>query len=125
MLDIYKLITTQLKVLNIPSYADLYPKALADSKVYPYIIYNFPNTITANFADLNLMEIDIWDNKTSMVEIETISTSIDDIFKSLLYNNTEIFVKTYRNVPYRLKLDEEDTGIQRRQLRYVVKAYYK
>ena len=125
MLPIYKLITTQLKVLNIPCYADLYPKALADSKVYPHIIYNFPNTFTANFADLNQMEIDIMDNKTSMVEIETISKSIDDIFKRLLVNNSEMFVKTYRNAPYRLKLDEEGTGIQRRQLRYVVKAYYK
>jgi len=123
MLNIYKLITTQLKTINIPAYADLFP--LNETKIYPYIVYNFQNTNTVNFADLNLMEIDVWSKSTSMVEVETIAESIDEIFKSLLYNDVNIFVKTYRNKPYRLKLDEEENGIKRRQLRYVVKAYKK
>lgn len=125
MLEIYKLIDAKLSTLSIPVYADLYPKAKTGSKVYPYIIFNFPNTFNLNYSDINQMQIDIWDNKTSVIEIETISKKVDDIFKHLLFNNTEIFVKTYRDKPYRLKLDEIDNGIQRRQLRYVVKAMSK
>jgi hypothetical protein len=125
MLEIYKLILSQLNTLGIPCYADLYPKALANAKVYPYIVFNFPNTLGVNYADLNLLQIDIWDNKTSMVGIETISEGVDNIFKSLMFNNEKIFVKTYRDKPYRLKLDEEDNGIQRRQYRYIVKTYKK
>lgn len=125
MLEIYKLISAQLKPLNIPTFADLYPKALANDKTYPYIVFNFPNTSSKNFTDINTMEIDVWDNKPSIIEIETISKNVDDIFKSLMFNSETIFVKTYRNTPYRLKLDEIDNGIQRRQLRYVVKAMSK
>lgn len=125
MLEIYKLISSQLSTLNIPVFADLYPLELADNKIFPYIIFNFPSTLNKNYSDLNLMEIDIWDNKTSIVEIETIAKQVDDIFKRLKVNDVNMFAQTFRNNPYRLKLDEEENGIQRRQMRYIVKAMYK
>jgi len=123
MLEAYELVKTQLSTLNIPVFADLYPKELSDNKVYPYIIFNFPNTISANFADVNAMEIDIWDNKTSILEIETLAKQVDDIFKNLMITNESMFGNSFRNVPYRLKLDEEDNGIQRRQMRYILKCW--
>ena len=125
MLEVYELVKTQLSTLGIDVHADLYPKALAKSKKYPYIVFNFPNTNNINFADVNLLEIDIWDNKTSIVEIETLAKQVDDIFKNLMITNESMFCNCFRNTPYRLKLDDEANGIQRRQMRYVCKCWIK
>jgi len=125
MLEAYKLVKEQLSTLGIPTFAELYPLALADKKVYPYIVFNFPNTLSANFADVNLLEIDIWDNKTSIIEIETLAKQVDDIFKNLMVTNESMFCNCFRNTPYRLKLDDETNGIQRRQMRYFCKCWIK
>jgi len=125
MLEAYELIKTQLSTLGVSIFADLYPKALANNKVYPYIIFNFPNTLYANFCDVNLLEIDIWGNKTSIVEIETLAKQVDDIFRNLKVTNESMFCNCFRNTPYRLKLDDEANGIQRRQMRYFCKCWMK
>jgi type I restriction-modification system DNA methylase subunit len=125
LLTLYEYINTKLTPLSIPFYADEYPKDLSENKVYPYVVFYFSNTSTENYADLNLLQIDIWNNKSTPQEIETIADSIDNIFKNLIEDNENMFIKIYRNKPYHLKLDELNNGIQRRQLRYLAKAYYK
>ena len=121
MLDIYALIYSQLSTLNIPTYPDTYPKALANSKVYPYIAFNFPTVFENNYADLNQMQIDVWSNTSNNVEIETITKNVDDLLKDYKQLTDNYYVKIYREKPYRLKLDEIE--VQRRQLRYIVKIF--
>jgi len=121
MLDIYTLIYYQLSTLNIPTYPDTYPKALANSKVYPYIVFSFPAVFENNYADLNQMQIDVWSNTNNNVEVETITKNADDLLKDYKQLTNDYFVRIYREKPYRLKLDEME--VQRRQLRYIVKIF--
>jgi len=121
MLDVYALIYSQLSTLNIPTYPDTYPKALANSKVYPYIVFSFPTVFENNYADLNQMQIDVWSNTSNNVEVETITKSVDDLLKDYKQLTDNYYVKIYREKPYRLKLDEIE--VQRRQLRYIVKIF--
>jgi hypothetical protein len=68
----------------------------------------------------------VWDNKGDMyTEIETIADNIDKQLNKKNINNEEFYLSIYRNTPYRLMLDDPSPDIQRRQLRYIVKVYYK
>lgn len=98
-----------------------------ETKVYPYVEIKFPNTLPNNsFSDKNLLEIDIWDDKsTDIREIEGIADAINLALNRLQYNDLVMNVSINRNTPYRLNLPDPIIHIQRRQLRYVVVVYRK
>jgi len=128
MLDVYTLLASIIEPI-VPCWINHYPTFQEGQtvKIYPYAEIKFPTIIPNNtFIDNNLLEIDIWDNKdTDITEIETIS---DAIHKELnFYNvNTDTFqCSINRNTPYKLELPDPEVNIQRRQLRYIVKVYYK
>jgi len=124
MLDLYKLICGIIEPI-CTTYAGHYPTEI--TKTYPYIEVKFPNSIINNsFSDNNLMEIDIWNNKdTNITDIENMTDLIHKALNRLHYNDTKMQVSINRNTPYRLELPDPIIGVQRRQLRYSVKVYYK
>lgn len=124
MLELYELINSNIESI-CSCYADHYPEDL--EKAYPYAEISFPNISPNNtFSNLNLLQIDIWDDKsTDIREIEGIADEIDKRIKKLQINNDTMQVCIYRNNPYRLKLNDPEVHIQRRQLRYIVRVYYK
>lgn len=132
MLEVYTLLSSIINPL-CECYVGHYPTEQLDIKgqpilkVYPYCEIKFPNILPNNsFSDNNLLQIDIWDNKdTDIREIEGIS---DAIHKALnFYNtNTDTFqMSITRNTPYKLELPDPQINIQRRQMRYVCRVYYK
>lgn len=128
MLDVYTMLSNIIEPI-VPCFVGHYPTDQdgEDKKVYPFAEIKFPNILPNNtFSDNNLLEIDIWDNKDSdPTEIESIA---DLIHKKLNFYNvdTDTFqCSINRNTPYRLELPDPQINIQRRQLRYIVKVYYK
>jgi hypothetical protein len=125
MLDLYKLIYNKINSI-CNSFADHFPES--ENKIYPYVEIKFPNITPSQskLGDLNLLEIDIWDDKsTDITEIETIVTNIDKQLNKLQFIDDNLQVSIYRNIPYRLSLIDPIPHIQRRQLRYIAKVYYK
>lgn len=124
MLDIYTLLSGIIEPI-CTCYVGHYPTEQV--KVYPYIEIKFPNSVINNtFSDNNLLEIDIWDNKdTDIREIENITDLIHRALNRLQHNDVTMNVSINRNNPCRLELPDPILNIQRRQLRYVVTAYYK
>lgn len=98
-----------------------------DNKVYPYVEIKFPNILPNNtFSDNNLLEVDIWDDKdTDINEIEAITDSVHNKLNFFNVNTDTFQMSITRNTPYRLELPDPTPNIQRRQLRYLVKVYYK
>lgn len=126
MLSAYELIKTQLEGTGIADvFADLYPLARVATKTYPYIVFNMPNTGYEDYCDINALEIDIFDNKLDLVEIENLADLVDSIFRKMAIQNSDMFANSFRDKPHRLKLDDDANGIQRRQMRYVFKCWYK
>lgn len=128
MLDVYAIIANIIEPI-CPCWVGHYPTDQngESNKVYPYAEIKFPNILPNNtFSDNNLLEIDIWDNKdTDIREIEGIS---DSIHKELNFFNVDTDtcqISITRNTPYKLELPDPALNIQRRQLRYIVKVYYK
>lgn len=128
MLDVYSLLANMIEPI-CPCFVDHYPTDQdgKDDKVYPYVEIKFPNILPNNsFSDNNLLEIDIWDNKdTDITEIEAITDSIHKKLNFFNTNATTFQVNITRNTPYKLELPDPIVNIQRRQLRYLVKVYYK
>ena len=124
MLKLYKLFSGIIDPI-CTSFADHYPED--EEKVYPYVEIKFPNSLPNNsFSDNNLLEIDIWDDKgTDIREIEGIAESIHNVLNKHQYNDEFMNVSIFRNTPRRLSIPDPEIHIQRRQLRYIAKVYYK
>lgn len=124
MLNLYTLLSGIIEPIAT-CYAGHFPTS--EKKVYPYVSIKFPNSLPNNsFSDTNLLEVDIWDDKdTDINEIEGITDLIHKELNRLQINNEIFNISINRNNPYRLELADEMIGIQRRELRYTVKVYYK
>lgn len=124
MLNLYNLINSLIEPI-CPCFTDHWPEDA--EKVYPYVEVRVPNALPNNtFSDNNLLEIDIWDNKATDIRgIEGITAAIHAALNRLQYNDTVMNVSINRNTPCRLSLPDPIIHIQRRQLRYVAKVYYK
>lgn len=124
MIALYKLISSIIEPI-CPCFADHYPEK--EEKVYPYVEIKFPNSVPNNsFSDNNLLEVDIWDDKaTDIREIETIVDTISKKLKIPNYIDANMQVSISKNNPFRVTLTDPIIHIQRRQLRYLVKVYYK
>lgn len=124
MLKLYALLSSIIDPI-CPSFADHYPED--EDKVYPYAEIKFPSVVPNNsFSDNNLLEIDIWDDKgTDIREIEGITDAIHAALNRLQHSDTAMYVSINRNPPHRLGIPDPIIHIQRRQLRYIVTAYYK
>ena len=128
MLEVYTLIASIIEPI-CPCFVDHYPTDQngETTKVYPYCEIKFPNILPNNtFSDNNLLQIDIWDDKdTDIREIEGIA---DAIHKALNFYNVNIDtfqMSITSNTPYKLELPDPQINIQKRQLRYICKVYYK
>jgi hypothetical protein len=124
MLNIYTLLAGIIEPI-CPCYVDHFNED--EVKVFPYVEIKLPNTLPNNsFSDNSLLEIDIWDDKaTDIREIEGITDAIHKALNRLQYNDIAMNVSINRNTPYRLVLPDPIIHIQRRQLRYIITAYYK
>jgi hypothetical protein len=124
MLELYKLLSDIIEPI-CTCFVGHYPTE--EEKIYPYIEIRFPTSIPNNsFSDNNLLEVDIWDNKdTDIREVEGITNSIHKKLNRSHYITDIMQVSVSRNNPYRLEPMDPQIGIQRRQLRYIVKVYYK
>jgi len=128
MIDVYSLLASIIEPI-CPCWVGHYPTDQdgEDNKVYPYVEIKFPSILPNNtFSDKNLLEIDIWDDKdTDIREIEFITDSIHKELNFFNVNTDTFQLSITRNTPYKLELPDPIINIQRRQLRYIVKVYYK
>lgn len=108
----------------VPTYADTYPPT--EEKQYPYATITFP-TITGNneYSDNNLLQIDIWNNKSGDIrEIEGIVDSIFKVlYKRIINDNSKLLIIN-KATPWRLVFTDPDILIQRRQLKFIIKSYF-
>lgn len=123
MIDLYSFINSQIEnICN--TFVDHYPEDEED-KEYPFVEIKFPNIVPNNsYSDNNLLEIDIWnDEGTDIREIEALADAINLVLNRLQYNDSEMQISINKNTPYRISLQDPETHIQRRQLRYIVTTY--
>ncbi len=105
----------------LKNYSDTVYYEDAPSKVgYPYIVYNLEDGYRSHREEY-ILTLDFWDRNQSSSDIE----SLVDIYDKHLENKlivTEFFSIRLSRMQ-RLKIEDEDKGLKRRQLRFEVQIY--
>src|SRR5690625_5278793 len=98
-----------------------YHKAPAD-KVYPYIVYDFPNSFMEGDQEIFNLDVDIWDNQDDTTPLETLATQVWRLFHRYHHIDENIQLSIYRE--NRLPpLDEKEQNIKRRKLIFQVRYF--
>ena len=101
-----------------------------EDAVFPYVVFNLPNSNMLETREDFVLEIDIWDRNKDTTVLETLTGNIDGnshilnptgIDRLLIKTNT-LSIKFYKE--NRLVLEDSDKQINRRQLRYIVQTYF-
>jgi hypothetical protein len=122
MVNLLNAIYEQLKNFSVEAYNGKVP----DDAVYPFISYNIVNSVDIDGCESGsredfILEVDIWDNISDTLRIETLVNSIDNAINRIRYKDSNIFACFYRIT--RLNLPDADENLSRWQLRYRVPVW--
>lgn len=100
-----------------------------DTAQFPYVVFDLPSSFDSRPSEDFSLSIDIWDDDQDTTALETLTESIDgdgNIFNPSGLNNKTIIAIGLVATFYRegrMTVPDEDKRINRRQLRYNVRAY--
>lgn len=100
----------------------VYHEVAPDNAEYPYIVFNVSDGFKSHRDDLTLI-IDIWDRNNSSMGIEDLTDSIDNLLDKANIHNEFVLTTFYRQT--RMKVEDPDTKLKRRQLRFNAQTYFK
>ena len=118
MNKLLKLILDTLKSKHPRVYHENAPK----NAEYPYIVFNINDGLKSHRDDL-ILTIDIWDRNNSSMVIEDLADTIDKLLDEANLPNEFVLPTFYRQ--QRLKVEDPDKTLKRRQLRFNVQTYFK
>lgn len=100
----------------------VYFKRAKVGAVYPYIIFDLPNSASIEDMELINLDIDVWDNSTDTTIIEDLATDIWDKLNRLHYVDEDMSFGIYRMARLSLN-DEDDIRLNRRLLTFNIRYY--
>lgn len=100
----------------------VYHEVAPDITEYPYIVFNVSDGFKSHRDDLTLI-IDIWDRNSSSFEIEDLTDTIDSLLDEANIYNEFVLTTFYRQT--RMKVEDPDIKLKRRQLRFNIQTYFK
>ena len=90
--------------------------------VFPYVVFDLPNSVDSGDLENFVLDIDVWDVATNTTTLETLIGTIDNALhrKSVMLDGKMGFVIYREN---RLVLTDDDKRIRRRKYIYQVRTY--
>jgi len=116
-------IQTVLKAMHDRVFFQVAPVA-PDNVVFPYIVFDLPNSVDSGSLETFILDVDVWDVATDTTALETLIGTIDNALhqKSIMINDVMGFVIYREN---RLTLVDDDPRIRRRKYIYQARTYQK
>jgi hypothetical protein len=91
---------------------------------YPFLVFSPSSTTLQNDTSEDvLLDIDIWDNEKDTTNIEKLNKQIYTGLDHYTYTATAVGISFY--CTSRLRIPVPDESLRRRQLRFVVKTFWK
>ncbi|WP_332632024.1 hypothetical protein [Halalkalibacter flavus] len=120
MIQLRKQINTLLKSYH----SQVYYQTAPSTAIFPYIIYDFPNSFTAGEQEIFNFDVDVWDNNVDTTEIETLASNLWRGLNYYRYSDEDIQFSIYREnrLP---ELDEKEIGLRRRKLIFQLRYFDK
>ena len=95
-----------------------------DDAVFPYIVFDLPNSVDSGTLENFVFEVDAWDTSADTTELETLIGTIDNaIHKKTIMIDEKMSITIYRE--NRLNLTDDDPRIRRRKYTYQARTYQK
>ncbi|MED4016997.1 hypothetical protein [Sutcliffiella cohnii] len=92
-----------------------------DDSIYPFLVFDLPNSYDDGSMENFVLEIDGWDNKSDTIPLETLMGEVD----KELHRHTVVFddvgMTFYRE--NRLSLTDPDTRLRRRKYVYQIRVH--
>ena len=101
----------------------VYHEHAPSDAVFPYLVYEVTEGFKNGCRDDLTLIIDIWDRNQSSMEIEELTDTIDRLFDNANLPTDYVLPTFYRES--RLKIEDPDKTLKRRQLRFSVQTYFK
>ena len=120
MIEIRKAIQEVLK--------EIHPRVFYESapakEPYPYIVFNFPNSVSNGILENFVLEVDGWDAPAdgSTLNLEALMGEVDKALqRRVIVIADDLFLSLYRDG--RETMTENDSRIKRRRLTYQARVY--
>ncbi len=124
MINLYTTVTNRIKEVTQKVYFNsIPPKAptTGNQVTFPYVVYRIPTSTEWELKEDFILEVDIWDNNQNVIRLEQLTQRVDDKLNKWNHVDDNYFIRVSRI--NRLMLDDLESKIYRRQLRYLVKVY--
>lgn len=115
---------TELQSILKTLHARVFFNVAPDDAVFPYVVFDFPNSVDSGTLENYVLDIDAWDDSTDTTALETLIGTIDNALhqKAIMLDGKMGFVIYREN---RLTLRDDDPRIRRRKYVYQVRTYQK
>lgn len=119
VIEVRKAIQSLLKTVH----PRVYFEAADKSKIYPYLVYDLPNSIDDGTMENFVLEVDGWDQPEDgdTTEIEMLMGAIDEVLHKAVLRPPGMALIICRD--NRLSLRDDDDRIRRRKYRYQVRTF--
>jgi len=117
-----KLLTFAYNELKKTGYK-VYDKVPPKGADYPMIQYNINQSFRNKDPLLYTLTVDVWDRSNSTQKVELLTNEIDENLEGKNYTDEHIQVRVLRQS--RLRIDDPDLELKRRQLNYQLRVFYK
>jgi len=120
VIEIRKMIKTQLKTIH----PRVYYRTAPDTAVFPYLVYDLPNSTDDGTLEQFVLDVDAWDSTsgdTTIVEILIDNNADKSLHRKTITVDDVLAVTFYRE--NRLTLTDDDPNIKRRKYIYEVRTF--
>ena len=120
VIEIRKIINIALKSIH----PRIYYRSAPDTAVFPYLVYDLPNSTDDGTLEQFVLDVDAWDRPsngdTTIVEI-LIDSADKSLHRKTITVDDNLAVTFYRE--NRLTLTDDDPNIERRKYTYEVRTF--
>ncbi len=92
-----------------------------ETAVFPYIVYDFPNSFVNEEQEVILMDVDVWDDSSDTTELETIAGDVWQKLHKHHHIDEDIQLSIHRTT--RFTVTDADSRIKRRKMIFEVRYY--
>lgn len=112
---------TELSKILKEIHSRVYYEKAPSTAIFPYLVYDLPQSYFEDDLEVFNLDIDIWDNNTDTTEIETLAQSIWNGLDRLHHIGKNMQFSIYRQ--NRLTVGDDDPRIRRRTLIFSLRYY--
>jgi len=115
---------TALQTLLKTLHARVFFNVAPDTVVFPYIVFDIPNSMNDGVLETFVIDIDVWDIEADTTALETLVGTIDNaLHRNTIYIDDKMGITLHRE--NRLIIHDDDPRIRRRKYVYQARTYQK